>query len=100
MADGDRRLDQETAARRALHAQQPGGCAADRDGLVGLRGRWAGMSGVGGPDGRFGVSRQALLRWCRERPGLDAAGSLEEVDDAVLVAGGALPVPLLSGLRR
>src|SRR5215470_1081386 len=43
VADGDPCLDQEAAPCRALHVQQPGGRAADRDGLVGLRGRWAWM---------------------------------------------------------
>ena len=74
------------------------GAAADRDGQVGLRDRRARVGGGGGLDGRSRVSRQALLRWCCERPCLDAARPVEEVNDAVLVAGGALSVPLLCGL--
>ena len=97
--DGDRCLHQEAAACRALHAEQPGGCAADRDRLVGLRDRRARMGGGGGPDGRSGVSCQAFLRWGRQRPCLDAARPIEEVNDAVFAAGGALAVPLLCGLR-
>lgn len=40
------------------------------------------------PGGRSGVGCQILLRWRCDRPWLDAAGSLREVSDAVLVAWG------------
>jgi len=51
-----------------------------------------------GLGGRSRVGRQVLL--CRrcDRPCLGAAGSFEVVNDAVLMVGGALPVPLLCGL--
>src|SRR6185312_8450825 len=49
-------------------------------------------------DGRCGVGRQILFRWCRVGPCLDAARPLEEVRDAGRVAGGTLPVPPLPGL--
>jgi hypothetical protein len=69
-----------------------------RDGLVGLRGRRARMRGGRCPGSRCGVSLQALLRWCCHRPRLDAARPAEQVNDAVVVAGGTLSVPLLCGL--
>jgi len=96
--DRDGELYQEAAPWRALHAEQLGGCSADRDGLVGLRGRRARVRGGAGLSSRSGVGRQVLLGWCCDRPCLDAAWSLEEVDHAVLVAGGTCSVPLLCGL--
>src|SRR6185437_13042140 len=83
--DGDRGLHEEAASWRALHAKQPGGCSADRGRLVGLRDRRARMLSGGGPGGRSRVSGQALLRWCRGHPGLEAVRSVEEVNHAVLV---------------
>ena len=96
--DGDGELYQEAAPWRALHAKQLGGCSADRDGLVGLRGRRARVRGGAGSGGRSRVGRQILLGWCCDRPCLDAARPLEEVNDAVLVAGGTCSVPPLGGL--
>src|SRR5260370_28319442 len=58
-----------------------------------------GPPGSRGPGGRSGVGRQILLGWCCDRPCLDAARSLEEVRDAVGVAGGTCSVPLMGGLH-
>src|SRR5262249_62242960 len=71
----------------------------DRDGLACWRGWRTLMPGVGGLDGRSGVGRQILLGWCCQHPCLDAARSLEEVHDVVLVAWGTCSVPLLCGLH-
>ena len=92
--DGDCDLHREAAPGRAVPSSR--GCSAGRDRLVGLRDRRARMCG----GGRWSVSRrrEILLCWCCDRPCLGAAGSLEEVNDAVLVAGGTLPVALLRGL--
>ena len=64
---------------------------------------WSGC-GTGGhgcaaaAGGRSRVGREILLCRCCDRPCFGAPGSLEEVNDAVLVAGGTLPVALLRGL--
>jgi hypothetical protein len=99
ITDDDSGLHQEAAPRRAVNAKQPGGCSADRDRLVGLRDRRARMRGGRGPADRLRVGPQTLLRWCCVPPCLDAAGSLEEVNDAVLVARGTCSVPPLCCLR-
>jgi hypothetical protein len=77
---------------RAGHARQPGGCSADRDGLVGLRDRRARMCGADGPGGRSGIGRQILLRRCCDRPCLGPC--LQEVNDCPGRPGAPFPVSL------
>ena len=73
----------------ALHARQAAGWSA---GLVDLRDGRARMCEGDGLGGRSGVGCQILFRRRCDRPWLDAAGSLREVNDAVLVARGPFPV--------
>ena len=90
------------APGRAVRAKQPGG--APPGGAPPVVTAWSGCGTAGhgcaaaGPGGRSRGGRQVLLCRCCDRPCLGAAGSLEEVNDAVLAAGDALPVPLLRGL--
>lgn len=91
---GDCELRREAAPGRAVPSSRE--CSAGRDRLVGLRDRRARMCS----GGRWSVShrpRDSALSVLRS-PCLGAPGSLEEVNDAVLVAGGTLPVALLRGL--
>ena len=92
--NGDRELRREAAPWRAVHAQQPGECSAAVMGLVGLPDRRARMCGQGG---RSRVGRQILLAGAAIARA-SAPLSLKEINDAVLAAGGALPVPLLRDL--
>jgi hypothetical protein len=91
---GDCELRREAAPGRAVPSSRE--CSAGRDRLVGLRDRRHGCAVAAG--GRSCVGREILLCRCCDRPCLGAPGSLAEVNDAVLVAGGTLPVALLRGL--
>jgi hypothetical protein len=92
---GDRHLDRKALAD---HAEQPGGCSADRDRLVGILDRRALMFASRGPSSRPGGGSQALRRCRCKCPGDDAVGSAEQVNVAVLVAGRPRPVPRSPGL--
>ena len=81
----------------------PGGQCQAAGGAPPVVTAWSGCGTAGhgceaAAGGRSRVGREILLCRCCDRPCLGAAGSLEEVNDAVLVAGGTLPVALLRGL--